>query len=237
MIFINGGFFMSNWKEEYIIQNGIPKCETCNCELSKFSKKNKPYRFCSRRCASDGFSKKNNVKRKHNPLVGATYGQWTVISEKIKVASNRQLYWWVRCSCGKESWRQSYCLVHGKCNACKSCARFQGDKDKFSHSCLRRIRDRALKSGFDYDLTYEYVVALFEQQQNKCALSGVEIKFARKWRDSNKSQSASLDRIDNKKGYVVGNVQWIHKDVNFMKYTFDESYFIQMCLKIVEYRS
>lgn len=29
--------------------------------------------------------------------------------------------------------------------------------------------------------------------------------------------SRSLDRINNDKGYVRDNVQWVHKDINFMK--------------------
>jgi hypothetical protein len=40
---------------------------------------------------------------------------------------------------------------------------------------------------------------------------------------------ASLDRIDSKKGYVEGNVHWVHKDVNMMKRNFTEEYFINLC--------
>lgn len=223
---------MSKWKDEYIKLNGRPTCENCGIEIDKFSKKNVPYRFCTRTCASEGFKKKNNIKPKVAPVIGTKYGQWEVVSTVIKKGNGRQIYWLVKCKCGKESWRQSYALIHHRCNACKSCARFQGDKDKFSHSCLRKIKNRAEKSGLEFNLTYEYVVGLFEKQKGMCALSGVEIKFSRKWRDGNKDQTASLDRIDNQRGYLKGNVQWIHKDVNFMKYTFDQKYFIEMCKKI-----
>ena len=41
--------------------------------------------------------------------------------------------------------------------------------------------------------------------------------------------NASLDRIDNTKGYEIGNIQWVHKDVNWMKHDFDQSYYIQTC--------
>ena len=46
------------------------------------------------------------------------------------------------------------------------------------------------------------------------------------------STTASLDRIDSSKGYVIGNVQWVHKDINIMKNKFDNQYFIDMCKKI-----
>jgi len=46
---------------------------------------------------------------------------------------------------------------------------------------------------------------------------------------------ASLDRIDNSKGYHLNNVQWVHKDVNRMKWIFEQDYFIKLCNKVSEY--
>lgn len=46
--------------------------------------------------------------------------------------------------------------------------------------------------------------------------------------------TASLDRIDNSKGYEEGNIQWVHKDVNFMKRTYSQEYFIKLCTLISE---
>ena len=43
-----------------------------------------------------------------------------------------------------------------------------------------------------------------------------------------------IDRIDSSKGYVKGNVQWVHKNVNLMKGKFDQEYFIEMCKKITK---
>jgi hypothetical protein len=44
--------------------------------------------------------------------------------------------------------------------------------------------------------------------------------------------TASLDRIDSLVGYIKGNVQWVHKDVNVSKMDFDESYFRQLCAAV-----
>lgn len=46
--------------------------------------------------------------------------------------------------------------------------------------------------------------------------------------------TASLDRIDSSKGYVEGNVQWVHKDVNYIKQDLEESYFKKLCKLITE---
>lgn len=82
----------------------------------------------------------------------------------------------------------------------------------------------------DLTLTIEEAWDLFLKQDRKCALSGIELIFPNKGKD--KSWTASLDRIDSSKGYVLGNVQWVHKDINIMKNKFDNQYFIEMCKKI-----
>lgn len=50
-------------------------------------------------------------------------------------------------------------------------------------------------------------------------------------------RTASLDRIDSTRGYVVGNLQWIHKDLNLMKNTLPTSLFIEWCKKVSNYSS
>ena len=47
--------------------------------------------------------------------------------------------------------------------------------------------------------------------------------------------TASLDRIDNSKGYLKGNVQWVHKDVNMAKGTMKNDSFIAMCKTIANF--
>jgi hypothetical protein len=41
-----------------------------------------------------------------------------------------------------------------------------------------------------------------------------------------------LDRIDSSKGYIVGNVQWVHKHVNVMKNIFSQEMFIFICNQV-----
>lgn len=73
---------------------------------------------------------------------------------------------------------------------------------------------------------------LFEKQDKKCALSGVNIYFG----NATTKNTASLDRIDSSKGYDLDNIQWVHKHVNFMKRDFEQNYFIDLCKKIVDYK-
>ena len=59
--------------------------------------------------------------------------------------------------------------------------------------------------------------------------AGVDIQFGKHWKKKLSDQTASLDRIDNTKGYIIDNVQWVHKQVNFMKGTMKQTEFIEFC--------
>jgi hypothetical protein len=52
--------------------------------------------------------------------------------------------------------------------------------------------------------------------------------------NSGSTGTASLDRIDSSKGYEEGNIQWVHKHINFMKRTYSQEYFIDMCKKVAD---
>lgn len=63
------------------------------------------------------------------------------------------------------------------------------------------------------------------EQDGKCAYTGRKLQHG---------LDASLDRINNKLGYIPGNVQWVHRDVNRMKSDFDAAYFIQLCKEVAK---
>ena len=53
--------------------------------------------------------------RRYIPIIGDTYGLWTVIDDGIYSdrSIGRQTYWKVRCTCGSEVLRQAwYCLLY-----------------------------------------------------------------------------------------------------------------------------
>ena len=81
---------------------------------------------------------------------------------------------------------------------------------------LRRAKQR----DYEFTITIDYIWDIYIAQDKVCALSGVPICF---------KDSASLDRVDNSKGYVHGNIQIVHKTLNYMKYTYSQDYFIKMC--------
>ena len=91
---------------------------------------------------------------------------------------------------------------------------------------MTRIRKHALELKVAYSITAEQIYLLFYQQNCKCVLSGIELKLG---------DTASLDRIDGKKGYTIDNIQWIHKTLQKMKQNMSNQDFITWCKLIGRY--
>jgi hypothetical protein len=94
--------------------------------------------------------------------------------------------------------------------------------------------------GLVFEVTIEYAWNLFIEQERKCALSGLPIYFdmdlGNLCKYGYQGGTASLDRIDSSKGYIVGNLQWIHKDINKMKMDLQEEDFFRMVKQIYEHK-
>jgi hypothetical protein len=90
------------------------------------------------------------------------------------------------------------------------------------------LKASAKKRKLDWDLDGPFLLKLMEKQNYKCAISNVSIKFADKV-EKQYEQTASLDRINSNYGYIENNVQWVHKNVNTMKWNLDQGVFIKWC--------
>jgi len=171
-------------------------------------------------------------------LANKKFGKLTVI-ELHSIDRNGHTRYNCVCDCGNVCNVLSTHLVRGNTKSC-GCSILKGKERKnwkgvgeisgqFWASHILRSADgsKGKRKPLECNITKEYVWDLFLLQNRKCKLSGIELKFPTKFKD--KSYTASLDRIDSSKGYIIGNVQWIHKDINKMKNTYDQDYFIKMC--------
>lgn len=93
----------------------------------------------------------------------------------------------------------------------KDAKTFRGHGRVFG-SYMSRIRKGAEQRGFSCEVDAQYLDSI---TIDVCPLSGLPIIYPRYTDDE--EATASLDRIDSSKGYIKGNVQWVHKDVNMMK--------------------
>jgi len=180
--------------------------------------------------------------------IGSIVGKWKVISDRFKI--DKVYYNQCICICGKIQNVLNYKLNNyltkscGKCTTNKSWFKFQGIGD-LSKSYFTSFKNSRKKKGiyFSEEITIEYLWDLFLKQDKKCAISNLDIILLKNYSNykqrKNKSnndsdQTASIDRIDNSKGYEIGNVQWVHKDVNFMRGGMTINDFIYFCNNISE---
>lgn len=173
---------------------------------------------------------------RHDNLIDKRFGMLTV----IKKADERGK-WICRCDCGNEKafYRSNFDGGTTRSCGCLKRTRF-GSNSKYwkgyggiSGYVWNGIRRAARDRDLAFDIGIEAAWNLFERQQKRCALSGMSISLPVSVEKSCSAYdgrwTASLDRIDSKRGYVAGNVQWLHKDINRMKWTFESSRFIELC--------
>lgn len=176
-------------------------------------------------------------------LANQVFGKLVAIRPDGK-NSNGQYFWISKCECGAEHRCLGTSLISGQTTRCKQCTKRRwldqnylratsvGDLTSawWSARVVKRAHgynSKAKQKIYELEIDMKQAWDLFEQQQHRCALSGLPISFP-KDRDQY-GGTASLDRIDSKKGYVLGNVQWVHKDINSMKNAFDQAYFVELC--------
>lgn len=185
-----------------------------------------------------GLTRKNGTKKPLD-IQGKKFNKLTAI-RLTDIRKHKQKVWECRCDCGNICYFDAYLLNRGYAKSC-GCLHdrkgtehplWKGIGDLGQHH-FGRIEQSAKKRGHEFSLTKEYLWNLYQKQEGKCALSGVEIRFRKHHKDT---VSASLDRIDSTKGYVVGNVQWVHKDVNKMKWELSEEIFLNFCEKIYKHK-
>lgn len=184
----------------------------------------------------------NGNKGPKHALLGEVFGHLTVI-EMVQMGTSRSWGCICSCICGKITKPiLSVSLLRGATRSCGCKLGFwekvTGENSstwkgygEISGQRWGRIIRRAEVKGRTIDIAIETAWDLFLRQDKKCALSGIDLCFGR----NNRETTASLDRIDSSKGYVIGNVQWVHKTVNIMKNAFDQKVFIEFCKKIVDH--
>lgn len=84
------------------------------------------------------------------------------------------------------------------------------------------------------DLDTKFLKELWEIQKGVCPFTGWELRLPRGsegWTPKNplSSTSASLDRIDNSKGYLQGNVRFIAVIANYARNNFPDQAVFDFC--------
>lgn len=180
---------------------------------------------------------------KARDLSGEVFGHLTVLH--LHHLSRQGPVWLCRCRCGKDLEVTTGNLMTAPKRSGqkpKSCGCVGRNRKPYyppvgdlSHAKFYNLMKGAERRNVAFDITIQYAWRLFLKQGRRCAYTGIPLTM-----DSSSSlkagaTTASLDRIDSSKGYIRGNVQWVHVTINFMKQALPDKDFVTWCVRVAEH--
>ncbi len=112
-----------------------------------------------------------------------------------------------------------------------------------SSAILRNLvntsRRRAKERGLDHSINVQDLKDMLVQQDNKCALTGIPLSIEPHPKFKGKRiappNRVSVDRIDNKKGYTVSNIQLVCDFANRVRSYLSVEQFIGFCILVSQH--
>ena len=176
-------------------------------------------------------------------LEGRRFGKLKAIRVNKPISvTRRRTHYDCLCKCGNSCIIRVDSLLNNSSKSCGCAKTLVGNKSlswrgygeissSFWNNVKRHARCRNLSVGLEIKDLWE----LFLKQKKKCKISGIKLTFSNNVRAYD--GSASLDRVDSKKHYVKGNVQWVHKKLNMMKGSLTEKEFLNWIEIVYNYQT
>ncbi len=236
----------ADFRKIYTVQNtGSFNCAFCFCkfdrnktqQIHRSSKSKTANLFCTKQCSIDFIALDKIIKA--NP-------------GSVKVVENCENYIKFVCSlCAKEHlillktfqnthelrkrnrfYCDSNCQKLFINNLKKSKKHTYRGKSKYNICKLvNSAYKRSLKYNRVFSIVNKDIDDLWESQQGKCAISGIQMVLPKNKGQKNpwSTNSVSLDRIDSSKGYEKGNIQLVTIQVNIGKNNLSDAEFLRFC--------
>ena len=160
-------------------------------------------------------------------LKGKKFGKWKVLEKLPRLPEYSHNHWLCICECGNKVSVDQSNLVNGISKQCNNCRIKVKSKSPIPIKFWAKFMYNAGRRKIDWNLKEEEAWDVWLKQKGKCKFTGLSLSFGGE-------NGASIDRIDSSKGYEKDNVQWVHKKINFMKFTFTNNEFIRMCNLVSE---
>ena len=202
----------------------------CKCDCGKTKEISKCNLISTKTCGCSGYI--------FTDLIGQKFGKLIVIKQlkSKKFISGAKSNWLCKCECDNEIEVVAGQLQSGHTKSCgclkhETSHNYLGCYEDISYSYFSKIENSARKRGFEFNITIEDIWNQFVIQNKKCNLSGLDLCFQKIYKKPY-AQTASIDRIDNSKGYIKDNIQILHKQINLTKHVLSQEEFIKMCMLI-----
>lgn len=191
-------------------------CWKCRCDCGKETIVLGKY-LLNNNTKSCGCLKIEKSKGRLIDLTGKKFGRLTVI-ERAENNKRGQTFWKCKCDCGKETIVNSVSLRSGDTQSCGCYLKERISKSfgeaSFNH-ILREYKGQAKKGNKEFSLSDDEFKELI---YSNCYYCGKEPSQVMRSRSSNGNILYNgIDRIDNSKGYVRGNVVPCCRQCNIAK--------------------
>ncbi len=129
----------------------------------------------------------------------------------------------IKCSvCNIEKEDIEFNRIKDKCDSCCNCLEYEREKIRMQDPkngenyylrkvTLRKAKSRSKKKNLEFNLTLADLISI---KNNTCPILGCEILYKS---GIDHKLSASLDRIDPTKGYIISNVKIVSHEGNTLK--------------------
>lgn len=112
---------------------------------------------------------------------------------------------------------------------CKFCSNKnnhpQGENNGVRISWWNKYELGAKYRNIEWNLNIEEAILKLNKQNWKCVFTGLDLICTGELNEI----TASMDRIDNNKGYFFENIQFVHKEINMMRGTLSSQRFTELC--------
>lgn len=172
----------------------------------------------------------NFPHRRHKcDFTNKKYGRLTAIRVIGKTSQGRDL-WECLCDCGNITKVQSsYVTKTQSCGCLRTemvrtrCWKGYGEIGKKYYN---NTKNGAIARNIEFNITLKDMWEKFIEQNRLCIYTNKILTFSH---SKLEETTASLDRIDSTKGYIIDNIQWVHKIINRMKSDMSNEEFIMWC--------
>lgn len=178
-------------------------------------------------------------------LVGKKFHKLLVIKDlgNIIIRNKPKSRWLCLCDCGREVILTS---LHIKTTKSCGCLKHQKSRqnigfEEISGGYLCHVKHHAINRGLEYNISSQDAWNQFVKQNYRCVFSGIRLIHKKYIKTKNHKSiyndgdwNASLDRINNDFGYTIDNIQWIHKDIQKIRWDYDIDEFLYWCKLVAE---
>lgn len=176
-------------------------------------------------------------------VTGKRFGQYTVLGKvrtHVYPSGSSHQIWRAVCDCGNtvETQAQKIRWARFGCKQCNgkniggvNSPHWKGGRFVPGYF-VAKVQTKLSRGSrlIDYSLTLDYLDSLWESQDGRCSYTGLPLAFG----NNTEECTASLDRIDSAGGYLEGNVQFVHKIINKMKWDLSDMEFKNFCVLVAK---